>query len=194
MSFPTQPAHVHFGDWDEETRKHPAQKWMEHIVHTIFDAHKWSTPYSDIYADDFTLLKPDGSEVKGGKAGWEAVAELYGPFVSQRTEPFYLVTTQTNYGWEMIGMANIFAILPGQADAEEEKVKDQKGIEWDVKMSGGFRFQYKRHPSAKYDGIVLQMVQITSDSGPVVKKMLVRGMSNPSDLGLWSTLEPSNDS
>jgi hypothetical protein len=28
MSFPTKPALVHYGTWDDETRAHPAMKWM----------------------------------------------------------------------------------------------------------------------------------------------------------------------
>lgn len=29
MSIPTTPAFIHVGTWDDETRKHPAMKWME---------------------------------------------------------------------------------------------------------------------------------------------------------------------
>jgi hypothetical protein len=29
MSVPTRPAFIHVGTWDDETRKHPAMKWME---------------------------------------------------------------------------------------------------------------------------------------------------------------------
>jgi hypothetical protein len=184
MSIPTKPAFVHFGDWDDSTRKDPSQKWMEFVVHSIFDAHKWETPYSDIYTDDLTLLKPDGTEVKGGEPAWAAVAELFGPFTSQITIPFYLVTTETEYGWEMIGLANIFGDLPGNPASGEVKTKDDYGKEWDAKMSGGFRFQYRKVDGAKYDGILLQMVQIFTDSAPVMTKMIGRGLLKASDLGL----------
>ncbi|KAG9739255.1 hypothetical protein KCU75_g16484, partial [Aureobasidium melanogenum] len=89
MSYAT-PAFVHYGDWDDTTRKEPSQKWFEKIVHEIFDAHKWNTPYSELYTDDMELLKPDGSTVKGGKQAWAAVAQLYGPFTTQSTQPFYM--------------------------------------------------------------------------------------------------------
>lgn len=184
MSVPTIPAFVHLGDWDATTRQNPSQKWMEHIVHNIFDAHKWETPYSDIYTDDFHLLKPDGSEVHEGKAAWAAVAELFGPLTTQKTIPFYMVVTETEYGWEMIGVANIFGNLPGQPKEGEVKVKDVYGGEWDVKMSGGFRFQYRKSDGAKYDGILCQMVQIFTDSAPIMMKMIGRGLVKPSDLGL----------
>ena len=91
----TTPAFVHNGDWDENTRKNPALKWFEATVRDIFDAHRWETPYSDIYDEDLKLLKPDGNEVHGGKAAWAEVAKLYGPFTAQRTQPVYMVTTET---------------------------------------------------------------------------------------------------
>jgi hypothetical protein len=157
---------------------------MEFVVHEIFDAHTWDTPYSDIYTEDLSLLKPDGTHVQGGQASWTAVADLFRPLTSQLTIPFYLVTTETEYGWEMVGTANIFGNLPGEPADGEIKVKDDHGTEWDVKMSGGFRFQYRKVPGAKYDNIHCQMVQIFTDSGPVVTKMLRRGLLKPSDLGL----------
>jgi len=184
MAYPTTPAFVHFGDWDEETRKHPSQAWMEHIVHNIFDAHKWDTPHSDLYTDDLVLLKPDGAEVKGGEASWAAVAELFSPFVAQHTEPFYLVTTDTDYGWEMIGKAKIYGTLPGKPSDGETKVKDGKGREWDVAMPGGFRFQYVKDAGGPHDGILMKMVQICTDSGPVLMRMLRRGLIKPADVGL----------
>ncbi|KAK4938848.1 hypothetical protein LTR10_020754 [Elasticomyces elasticus] len=181
---PTKPAFVHYGDWDDTTRKDPSQKWQERITHDIFDSHKWDTPYSDMQTDDATLLKPDGTHVHGGKASWAAIAELFRPLTSQITIPFYMVVTETEYGWEMIGTANIFGNLPGEPAAGEVKVKDDYGKEWDVKISGGFRFQYRKVDGAKYDGILCQLIQMFTDSGPMVTKMLKRGLLKPGDLGL----------
>lgn len=91
----TNSAFVHFGDWNESSRKNPALKWFEPTVRDIFDAHLWDTPYSDLYTEDLKLLKPDGSEVHGGKAAWAEVAQLFGPFTTQRTQPIYIVVTDT---------------------------------------------------------------------------------------------------
>ncbi|KAJ9610008.1 hypothetical protein H2200_006338 [Cladophialophora chaetospira] len=184
MPISTTPAFIHRGDWDENTRQDPSQKWMESIVRNIFDPHKWDTPYSDIYtSDDFILLKPDGTEVKGGERAWAEVAQLFGPLTSQKTIPFHLISTETDYGWEMVGLANIFGNLPGNPAEGEAKDQDQYGQEWDVKMSGGFRFQYKKVEGAKYDDILLQRVEIFTDSGPVVSKLVRRGVLKASDLG-----------
>ena len=93
----TTTAFVHAGDWGGETRKHPALKWFEPVVRDIFDEHLWDTHYSEIYTDDLQLLKPDGSEVHGGREAWAQVAQMYGPLTTQRTQPFYMVTTETEY-------------------------------------------------------------------------------------------------
>ena len=45
---PTQQAFVHIGDWDAETRQHPALAWFEPVVSDLFDQHKWETPYSEL--------------------------------------------------------------------------------------------------------------------------------------------------
>jgi hypothetical protein len=157
---------------------------MEKVVHEIFDPHKWDTPSSDIYTDDLELLKPDGTRVSGGKESWAAIAELFGAYTSQWTEPYYMVCTDTEYGWEMIGNAYIYGNLPGSPSAGETKVKDGNGKEWDHAMSGGFRFQFVKGTSGPHDGILLKMVQIAADSGPVLMKMLKRGLVKPADLGL----------
>ncbi|KAG9563049.1 hypothetical protein KCU71_g1147, partial [Aureobasidium melanogenum] len=181
MSYAT-PAFVHYGDWDETTRKEPSQKWFEKIVHEIFDAHKWNTPYSELYTDDMELLKPDGSTVKGVKEAWAAVAQLYGPFTTQSTQPFYMVVTETDYGWEMIGQAWIYGNLLGEPAKGEQKVMDNSGKEWDVGMAGGFRFQYRKVDGAKHGDMLLQMVQIMSDTGPLLMRMMGRGLIKASDL------------
>jgi len=36
MSYKTQPAFVHQGDWDAESDSHPAMKWM-HEYTNVFD-------------------------------------------------------------------------------------------------------------------------------------------------------------
>lgn len=181
MSY-TSPAFVHYGDWDEATRKEPSQKWFEKIAHEIFDAHKWETPYSELYTDDMELLNPDGSTVKGGKEAWAAVAQLYGPFTTQRTQPFYMVVTETDYGWEMIGQAWIFGNLPGEPAKGEQKVMDKSGKAWDVGMAGAFRFQYRKVDGAKHGDILLQMVHIMTDTGPLLMRMMGRGLLDPSTL------------
>ena len=89
-----------------------------------------------------------------------------------------------SYGWELIGNAWIFGNFPGNPGPGEQKVKDIDGHEWDCKMAGGFRFQFVKDAGGPRDGILLKMVQIMTDSAPVMMKMLGRGLIKPADLGL----------
>jgi len=184
MSYST-PAFVSYGTWGPETRKNPAMKWMEDYTVNVIDKQQWSLPYSEYHADDFSVLKPDGNEVEGGEQAWAAIKELYSPFTEHLHEPFFLSCHETDYGWEMIGQAMVYANLQGKQAAGEQKVKDLTGKEWDIKVPGGFRFQYVKDAKAKNGGgIVLRMTQIMSDSGPAMMGMMKRGLIKASDLGL----------
>jgi hypothetical protein len=68
MSFPTTPAFVHVGTWNDETRKHPAMKWMEEYTLNFNKRGDWNQEESDwvsptlshLYA---TLQKPYNSTI-----------------------------------------------------------------------------------------------------------------------------------
>jgi hypothetical protein len=47
MSVPTTPAFVHAGTWDDETRKHPAMKWMEEYTINFNKRGDWDQEESD---------------------------------------------------------------------------------------------------------------------------------------------------
>ena len=179
----TVKAFTHTGDWDSESQSHPALKWFEPVVRDIFDAHVWSTPYSELYTDDVHLLLPNGTEVHGGKAAWAAVAELFGPMTAQRTVPDHFVIIETDYGWDAHATGKIYGNLPGDSHPTEEKVSDgtKDGKDWDVKLIGAFRFQFVKEGGPK--GILLKTVQIVADSSPIVMRMVQRGLIKPGDLG-----------
>jgi hypothetical protein len=136
-----------------------------------------------MYTDDCVFLKPDGSEIKGGEKTFATLAEMYGPLTAQYTEPFYQIVTETEDGWDMIGQAWIYGNLPGEPASGEEKVKDLSGRTWEIKMSGGFRFQYVKDTGAIHDGIQMKTIQIMSDTAPVLKAMVGRGLVKAGDLG-----------
>ena len=50
---------VHYGDWDAETRKHPAMKFMEDYTHNCIDNRSFDKPYPDWHSDDYSLLTSD---------------------------------------------------------------------------------------------------------------------------------------
>jgi hypothetical protein len=82
MSFPTQNAFVHTGDWDDETRKHPAMKWMEQYTRTQIDERafmKGASP-NEWHVSDFVLQKSDGTRREGADKTNETLTEIYGLF------------------------------------------------------------------------------------------------------------------
>lgn len=142
MSYPTKSAFVHYGSWDDETRTHPAMKFMEDYTTGIIDTRSWDTPVADWHTDDFVLNKADGSSAPGSQAAWNALQEVYGPFTANLHHPSYLVCHETEKGWTMIGQATLYVTLVGPAGADEKKVKSPNGKEWDVAIPSAFRFDY----------------------------------------------------
>ena len=94
MSFPTQQAFIHNGDWNEETRKHPAMKWMERYTREQIDARTWASGAdpNTWHTPDFTLQKSDGTRREGADKANDALAEVYGLFSGgQKHVPTFLV-------------------------------------------------------------------------------------------------------
>ncbi|KIW69665.1 hypothetical protein PV04_05529 [Phialophora macrospora] len=176
MSVPTQPAFIHVGTWDDETRKHPAMKWMEDYTLNFNKRGDWGQDECDWFSADFTLVKPDGSSHTGNAPAFKESKGMYQFFTSEFHEPYFLVTWETSDGWAMIGQAHLFANLLGEATPQEPKVHDLQGREWDVKIPGGFSFQYVRQKGAPHDGIVLRRTEIMSDSMPAVQLLMARGV------------------
>ncbi|KIY02563.1 uncharacterized protein Z520_01028 [Fonsecaea multimorphosa CBS 102226] len=176
MSYPTKPAFVHVGTWDDETRKHPAMKWMEQYTIEFNKRGDWSKEESDWLSKDAVLIKPDGSVHKGNADAFKEAKAVYSAFTSEFHEPYFLICVDTDDGWEMIGTAHMFANCQGTPTAAEKKVKDLQGREWDVKIPGGFHFYYAKQSKAAHDGIVLKKTEILCDSMPAVQILLARGV------------------
>lgn len=176
MTFPTQPAFVVHGDMDENTAKHPGMKFLE-IVKSDFDARNWDPK---LYAPDFTWVAPNGQATEGRDQALEVIKAQYMPLTAHWHEPFYQVCTETDYGYELIGSATMWANLAGEPAAGETKKHDKNGKAWDIAGPGGFRF----HVVKNGDGFLLKRMEVTADSGPIVMAMIRRGMLSAKDLGL----------
>jgi len=178
MSFPTKPAFVHYGGWDDESRTHPAMKWMETYTQAV-DRKAWNNePSSNWLSSDHTLQKSTGEVVSGGDASWAAFREqVYAPMKEHLHDPQYLVCWETENGWEMLGVAMLHYDLavPG----EGSKVKDGQGKEWDGVIPAAFDFQYVKQSDG---GIKLAKSSIFNDPTAAVVGMLKRGMLKPEDL------------
>lgn len=162
MSFPTQPAFVHYGDWDDNTRSHPAMKFMEAYT-GAFEQRAWEKPHDIWITDDHVFVHSDGTVHKGAEATWALVKEVYGPFIAYHFQPYFLVCWEVDKDtYEMMGQATFFAHLPGDPVAGEQKVTDNKGRQWDIALPGGFKFQYKKADHAKNGhGYLLNGIEVS---------------------------------
>ena len=103
MSYPTQPAYIHTGDWDTETRSHPAMKFMENFTRNAFDKRSWTTgtPATEWHVPDYTLYKANGEVFHGAEKAWnEGIPGIYAPFAAHLHEPEFCVCWETEEGWD----------------------------------------------------------------------------------------------
>ncbi|KAF2678184.1 hypothetical protein K458DRAFT_409155 [Lentithecium fluviatile CBS 122367] len=176
MSFPTKPAFIHYGTWDDESRAHECMKWMEQYTHAA-DRKAWDTePSSNWFTSDCALYKPTGEVISGGDAAWNAIKEVYAPFSEHLHIPQFIVVWERENGWEMLGVATLYWNLP--VPGEGGKVKDVKGKEWDGAGPAAFDFWYRKTDA----GIRLEKEAIYADSSAAVKEMVKRGMVKAEDV------------
>jgi hypothetical protein len=183
----TTPAFIHYGDWDDITRAHPAMRWMESFTRA-WDSREWAidpSVSSKWFTSDFALTKADGTSTVGVEKGINVLRETYGALTGHLHEPYYVVVNETNNGWEMLGQATLYANLPGTPVSGEVKIKDGEGKEWDMSVPSAFHFCYVRDESAKNGGgILISKEEMISDSGVAMAILLKRGVLVAKDLGL----------
>ena len=180
MSLTSTQAFVHVGSWDENTRSHPATKWLEHYTCDYVDTQKFKTESaaSTEHAKDWVLQKSTGEVVEDAEAAWKAVAEIYSPFSSFVHEPRFIVIWQTEKGWDLWGAASIWYNLAAPPSGGEQKVKGHGGKEWDGSTPGAFYFKTIQDG----DDFKLVRTEIYSDPSKAMVQMLKRGMLKPEQL------------
>ncbi|KAJ4368431.1 hypothetical protein N0V83_006788 [Neocucurbitaria cava] len=181
MSFPTQPAYVHYGTWDDKSRQHEYMKWMEQYTNAV-DRKAWDTePSSNWFAPTHTLHKTSGETVSGGDASWAALrTEVYAPFAAHLHDPQFFVVWEKDDGWEMLGVATLYWNLAAPGGSGEKKsVKGRDGKEWDGAGPAAFNFHYVKGS----DGQIRMKSSATyADPSTAVVGMLKKGMMKPEDL------------
>jgi hypothetical protein len=168
-------AFVHADDWNDESRKHTAMKWMEDYAR-MFDRKGYhQEKWTDWLTEDIVLTKGDNTTHEGEDA-WNAAIAVYAPFTEYFHCPYYLVTTETSDGWEMLGQAHIYANLAGQrGEGEPPQVKDRRdGKMWDVCIPGAFRFQYVKGKGAH--GMALKRIDLHAENLAAVLTLVKRGV------------------
>lgn len=73
----------------------------------------------------------------------------------------------------------------GSTKGQVPKVKDHEGGEWDLKLSGAFRFEFVKDAGGPREpGILLKRVEIMIDSSAIVGRLLKGGVVGLADLGM----------
>lgn len=165
---------MHTGDWSDETRNHPAIKWIEQYTYAFDENNSQPEPASDWYTDDISFRKPDGTEVQGIDKVVAEAAEVHGPFTKFIHVPYWLSCWETSDGWEMIGKADLYANMQGQPTADEKTVTS-RGEQWQVSLPAWFHFWYTKSPESKH-GILIQRCEMMTDTMPAVQILTKRGV------------------
>ncbi|EXJ68737.1 uncharacterized protein A1O5_08531 [Cladophialophora psammophila CBS 110553] len=174
MSFPTKPAFVYAGNWGDETRKHPAMKWMEDYTRFV-DDRNFDKPFSEWHTEDSSFHKADGTVVSGGAEAWKEAEKTFSIFTSFLHRPYFVMCTETENGWEAMAQAHFYANMVGQPAAGEKKVTDPEGNAWDIVVPAGFHFEYVRDGGAIHDGLLLKRNETMLDTWPIMQVLIKRG-------------------
>ncbi|KXS98869.1 hypothetical protein AC578_10872 [Pseudocercospora eumusae] len=177
MSYATKPVFLHHGDWDDETRQHPALKFMEDYTKAFDNKFYNSEPYSKYMTDDHILIRSTGQTDQGGEASLAALKnEIYAPFADYHHEGIFEVAFETEQGWGMIGIATLWWNLAVPGDGPKQK--DGKGKEWEGGTPAAFKFAYRKTG----DGIKISETRIMADPSAAMVAMVKRGMVKPEQL------------
>jgi hypothetical protein len=179
MSNPTTPAYiVHINGSEKRFREHPVLDFLFDHQEAFDHGNMKTQPYTQYHSNDFVFTKSDGTVLPPGEASWKGWLEGYAPFTEHLHEARYCCVYERNGGWEMMGVAHIYAnlVVPG------EKTKtDLSGHQWDVVVPGAFLFTCVADPSGP-KGFKVKSMTLYGDGTPVVGEMIKRGMVKPGDL------------
>ena len=89
-------------------------------------------------------------------------------------------TSETEFGWEIIGQADVYIILLGEQDWAKRRLKVNRAKSG-VLLYSALRFEYVKDASGP-GGIKLSSAMIFSDSLPTLSLLLKRGVLNSQDL------------
>ncbi|KAL6240705.1 hypothetical protein RBB50_012415 [Rhinocladiella similis] len=179
MSPPTTPAViVHIDGTDKSYRQHPVLDFLFTHQEAFDHGNMKTEPYTQFHTKDFVFTKSDGTVLPAGEASWNGWLEGYAPFTEHLHEARYCCVYERNGGWEMMGVAHVFANLP----VPGEKTKtDLSGRKWDVAVPGSFLFTCVADPGGP-KGFKVKSMTLYGDGTPVVSEMIKRGMIKPEDL------------
>ena len=142
-------------------------RFMEEYTAEAIDAKGYdgTIPVERYHLPDFRLVLGNGTVVDGAGDAMKALQGVYAPFAEHLHDPTFLVTWETQDGYGMMGIANLFFNLHGPAP-EAETGRD--GKKWHGVVNAAYRFFYVQ------DGESFKMKSTTifADVSPVLKTML----------------------
>jgi hypothetical protein len=179
MSYPTIPAYqAHCKGAEPRLREHPVLDFLFDHQEAFDRGNMKTEPYTVFHTDDFIFTKTDGTVLPPGEASWKGWLESYASFSEHLHEARYCCVYERDGGWEMMGLATIYANLhvPG------EKTKtDSSGRQWDVAVPGALLFNCVKDPAGP-KGFKVKSMALFGDGVPIVGEMMKRGMIKPEDL------------
>lgn len=173
-AYPTVPAYITVcHGWEERFKEHPVWAWMFEFSEAFDRGNLKSTPFAKnpYHTADFTY-NFNGAVTTGGEAAWNASLQVYGPFTEHFHEPAFVVIFETAVGYELIGIANLFANLP--VPGEQTKV-DLSGKKWDIGAPGCFHFKFINDATGSR-GLKMSEQNLYGDGLTLVAPMVQRGM------------------
>jgi hypothetical protein len=178
MSYPTQPTYIlSCNGWDNT--EHPVMAWMHEHQKSFDSKDMIKNGPGNWMTEDFVYVKPTGEVVSGVGPAFEAIKEMYAPLKDHYHEPKFGLIWDTSDGYELFGVANMYANFPVPGGGE--KCKDLKGDVWDICTPGAFHFKYCKDSSGP-QGLKLKVQKLYADTLPMVGKMIERGMVKPEQL------------
>jgi hypothetical protein len=173
-TYPTVPAYVTVcHGWEERLKEHPVWAWMFEYEESFDRGNLKTTPFAQnpYKTSDFTYSF-NGVTTTGGEPAWNASLQVYSPFTSHFHEPKFAVIFETATGYELIGIANLFANLP--VPGEQTKA-DLSGKKWDVGAPGCFHFKYVKDAEGP-GGLKMSEQNLYGDGLGLVAPMVQRGI------------------
>jgi len=173
-------AFVHYGDWNETTRNHPATKMMEIITNRFDEFNKINPQW---FAEKASFQNADGSEHHGLEKVLTAVEKAYQPLTSHFHEPQSIMCIKTDDGYKMLGQAKLFGNLPGTPAPGESKVRDKQDREWDIVIPAAwFNWYVEDEKADKELGMVIKRSESTADGSIPLRVMLKRKLISVEEL------------
>jgi hypothetical protein len=175
-TYATIPAYIQVcKGWEPRLKEHPIMAWMFEHEEDFDRGSLKTTPFAQnpYHTSDFTLYLPNGTAVSGGEPAWSALMQMHAPFTSHFYEPTFVIIFATpDEGYELVGVANIFAnlLVPG-----EQTKPDLNGDKWDICVPGSFHFKFVKDVEGP-GGFKMSEERLYADGVSMVGEMVKRGM------------------